>query len=204
VVIDDAIVILENIFRHIEEKGSTPMKAAMEATGEIALAVMATTLSLVVIFLPTAFMYGRVGRFFKSYGFTVATAILVSLLVAFTLIPSLAARFLRKKTRGQEGAGGSKHNGAKDTLMWRAIDGSYGTILSWSLRHRLAVGVVTILVVFSTVPLIKMVGKDFIPSDDQSEFEVVIHARAVEQGVQGYRGKAGQTEGRENGAHRHR
>jgi HAE1 family hydrophobic/amphiphilic exporter-1 len=176
VVIDDAIVILENIFRHVEEKGKTPMQAAMDATGEIALAVMATTLSLVVIFLPTAFMYGRVGRFFKSYGFTVATAILVSLVVAFTLIPSLAARFLRKKTEGpgQSDAAPGHKKGAKDTLMWRAVDGAYGSVLEFSLRHRVLVGVVTLVVVFSTVPLIKMVGKDFIPSDDQSEFEVVI------------------------------
>ena len=176
VVIDDAIVILENIFRHIEEKGSTPMQAAMEATGEIAMAVMATTLSLVVIFLPTAFMYGKVGRFFKSYGFTVATAILVSLVVAFTLIPSLAARVLKKKTEGLggEGGGGAAHKGGKDTLLWKAVDGGYGKLLRWSLGHRLTIAVVTVLVVFSTVPLIKMVGKDFIPQDDTSEFEVVV------------------------------
>jgi len=178
VVIDDAIVVLENIFRHIEEKGKTPMQAAMEATGEIALAVMATTLSLVVIFLPIAFMYGIVGRFFRSYGFTVATAIMVSLVVAFTLIPSFAARFLRVKTAkpgGDDGHGGQKGvSGAKGSRWWMAIDGFYGGILAWALRHRLTVAVLTLLVVLSTVPMMKFVGKDFIPKDDQGEFEVVI------------------------------
>lgn len=173
VVIDDAIVILENIFRHIEEHGKTPMQAAVDATSEIALAVMATTLSLVVIFLPVAFMSGVVGRFFKSYGFTVATAIMVSLLVAFTLIPTLAARFLRRKAGGAGSGGGTKKS-VKEGLAWRAIDGTYGKMLQWSLRHRVTIGVVTLAVVLSTVPLIKMIGKDFIPQDDQSEFEVVI------------------------------
>jgi len=174
VVIDDAVVILENIFRHIEEKGKPPMQAAMEATGEIALAVMATTLSLVVIFLPIAFMYGIVGRFFRSYGVTVATAIMVSLVVAFTLIPSLAARFLRVKTDKLGGGEAVAHKGVKDSRWWKVIDGFYGSVLGWSLKHRLTVTALTILVVFSTVPMMSMVGKDFMPKDDQSEFEVVI------------------------------
>src|SRR5205823_3337798 len=92
IVIDDAVVVLENIFRHVEEEGTPPRRAASEATAEIALAVMATTLSLVIIFLPVAFMAGRVGRFFHSFGLTVAVAIMVSLLVSFTLTPSLSAR----------------------------------------------------------------------------------------------------------------
>ncbi|HLB25444.1 MAG TPA: efflux RND transporter permease subunit, partial [Nitrospirota bacterium] len=174
VVIDDAIVVLENIFRHIEEKGETPMQAAMDATGEIALAVMATTLSLVVIFLPVAFMYGAVGRFFQSYGFTVATAILVSLVVAFTLIPSLAARFLKRKTEALPAGGRAARKSAKDSLLWRTIDGSYGKVLRWSLRHRLAIAALSLLVVVSTVPLIKVIGKDFLPLDDMSEFYVAV------------------------------
>ena len=95
IVIDDAIVVLENIHRTMEEKGWDGKTAASFATREIALAVMATTLSLVVIFLPLAFMKGRVGMFFSSYGVTVAFAILVSLFVSFTLTPMLASRFLR-------------------------------------------------------------------------------------------------------------
>ena len=100
IVIDDAIVVLENIFRHVEEKGSPPRVAAVEATAEIGLAVSATTLSLVVIFLPVAFMSGTVGRFFNSYGITVAFAILFSWFISFTLTPMLASRFLKVKHAG--------------------------------------------------------------------------------------------------------
>jgi HAE1 family hydrophobic/amphiphilic exporter-1 len=95
IVIDDAIVVLENIHRTMEEKGWSGRQAASYATREIALAVMATTLSLVVIFLPLAFMKGRVGMFFSSYGVTVAFAIMVSLFVSFTLTPMLSSRFLK-------------------------------------------------------------------------------------------------------------
>ena len=97
IVIDDAVVVLENIFRHIEEKHEPARSAASKATREIALAVMATTLSLLVIFVPLAFMAGRVGRFFQSFGVTVAFAVAVSLLISFTLTPMLSSRFLRVK-----------------------------------------------------------------------------------------------------------
>ncbi len=95
IVIDDAIVVLENIFRYIEEKGMSPMRAAVEATREIGLAVLATTLSLMAVFLPVAFMSGIVGRFLKSFGLTMAFAIAVSLFVSFTLTPMLSSRWLR-------------------------------------------------------------------------------------------------------------
>ena len=111
IVIDDAVVVLENIFRYMEEKGVSARQAASAATGEISLAVMATTLSLVVIFLPVAFMEGQVGRFFNSYGITVAVSIMVSLVVSFTLTPMLCARYLkrqparaRRRQRGVYGA----------------------------------------------------------------------------------------------------
>ena len=95
IVIDDAIVVLENIFRYIEEKGATPRQAAIDATAEIGLAVMATTLSLVVIFVPVAFMTGQIGRYFYSFGITSATAIMLSMFVSFTLTPALCAWWLR-------------------------------------------------------------------------------------------------------------
>jgi HAE1 family hydrophobic/amphiphilic exporter-1 len=164
IVIDDAVVVLENIFRYMEEKGVSAREAASAATGEISLAVLATTFSLVVIFLPVAFMEGQVGRFFHSYGVTVAVSILVSLIVSFTLTPMLCARFLRlspRQHRAQQG-------------IYGAIDRAYGTILRWSLRHRWAIVLLSLLVMASTVPLFGAVGKDFIPHDDQSEFEVVV------------------------------
>src|SRR6185503_5216316 len=95
IVIDDAIVVLENIFRYIEEKDCTPFEAAIQGTREVALAVMATTLSLVVIFLPIAFMDGYAKRFINPFGWTMAFAILVSMLVSFTLTPMLSSRFLK-------------------------------------------------------------------------------------------------------------
>ena len=94
IVIDDAIVVLENIYRFVEEKGMHPFQAAIEGTREIGLAVLATTLSLLAVFLPVGFMGGIVGRFMSSFGLTAAAAIAVSLLVSFTLTPMLAARWI--------------------------------------------------------------------------------------------------------------
>jgi HAE1 family hydrophobic/amphiphilic exporter-1 len=165
IVIDDAVVILENIFRHVEERGETPMSAAGTATREISLAVMATTLSLIVIFLPIAFMAGIIGRFFRSFGVTVAFAIAVSLLVSFTLTPMLSSRFLKPKQAGRS---------AKEGRLYRAIDRGYGAALRWSLRHRWVIVVLAIATTASTLPLMNAVGTTFIPLDDQSEFEVIV------------------------------
>ncbi len=165
IVIDDAVVVLENIFRHIEERGETPASAASKATREIALAVIATTLSLIVIFVPLAFMAGRVGRFFSSFGSTVAFSVAVSLLISFTLTPMLSSRFLKLKH-------GNKSS--KDSRFYSWIDISYGWILRWSLRYRWVVIAAGIFTVFWIVPLFSAIGKNFIPTDDQSEFEVII------------------------------
>src|SRR3954465_12981440 len=97
IVIDDAIVVLENIYRFVEEKGMHPFQAAIEGTREIGLAVLATTLSLLAVFLPVGFMGGIVGRFMSSFGLTSAAAIAVSLIVSFTLTPMLAARWIKRK-----------------------------------------------------------------------------------------------------------
>lgn len=165
IVIDDAVVVLENIFRHIEEKGESPWNAASKATREIALAVMATTLSLLVIFVPLAFMAGRVGRFFKSFGVTVAFAVAVSLLISFTLTPMLSSRLLKTKHGGKS---------SKESRFYSWMDKSYGWILSWSLGHRWVIVLAGIVTVLWTIPLFYGVGKTFIPSDDQSEFETIV------------------------------
>ena len=112
IVIDDAIVVLENIYRFIEEKGMAPFQAAIEGTQEIGLAVMATTLSLLAVFLPVGFMGGIVGRFMSSFGLTAAFAIAVSLLVSFTLTPMLAARLIKRKE--DTAAGGSAAKSVAD------------------------------------------------------------------------------------------
>ena len=108
IVIDDAIVVMENIFRYIEEKKYTPYEAAIAATGEIGLAVMAITLSLVAVFLPIAMMEGIVGRFLKSFGITMAATIMVSMLVSFTLTPMLAARWFKKPKEGKVTTAGTR------------------------------------------------------------------------------------------------
>ncbi len=168
IVIDDAVVVHENIFRHMEEGGLDAMSAARRGTREIVLAVLATSLSLVVIFVPVAFMGGLVGRFFRSFGLTVAFAVLMSLFVSFTLTPMLCAHFL--KLDPEEAGKGQSKSG----WIYRLIDGVYGRMLGWSLRHRWALVVVCLLVVASTVPLAMSLGANLVPRDDQSEFQVSI------------------------------
>ncbi len=164
IVIDDAVVVLENIFRRIQDEGESPMEAASRGTAEIALAVVATTLSLVIIFLPVAFMAGRVGRFFHSFGITTAVAIMVSLFISFTLTPALSARMLRRSSETQA------HGGR----LYRRIEAAYEGMLAWSLGHRWTIVLISIGIVATTVPLFGLVGKTFLPQDDQNEFEISI------------------------------
>lgn len=167
IVIDDAIVVLENIHRTMEEKGWDGKKAASFATQEIALAVMATTLSLVVIFLPLAFMKGRIGMFFSSYGVTVAFAIMVSLFVSFTLTPMLASRFLKHSTNEKE-----REKKAHGGWLMKWLSNRYIGVLGWSLRHRWVVMLASGLCFASIYQLGKMTKFTFIPQDDSSEFEI--------------------------------
>lgn len=172
VVIDDAIVVLENIFRFIEEKNLPPMMAAVLATKDIGLAVMATTFSLVVIFLPVSFMSSISGRFLYSFGVTAAAAILVSLLVSFSLTPMMSARMLRVKHRtGHEDEADSRRG------FYGWLDRGYTTLLGWSMRHRALVAMLAIGVMASCVPLYKMVRQEYLPSNvDEGEFEMSVTA----------------------------
>jgi HAE1 family hydrophobic/amphiphilic exporter-1 len=178
IVIDDAVVVHENIFRHMEEDGMDAMTAARKGTSEIAVAVLATSLSLIVIFLPIAFMGGIVGRFFSSFGLTVAFAVAMSLFVSFTLTPMLCSRFLKLEPGHVGGAGNEGHRRAKSKsgLVWRLIDGGYGGILRGALRFKVLVVLLTIGVIVSTVPIGKVMGISLIPRDDQSEYEVSLIA----------------------------
>ncbi len=178
IVIDDAIVVLENIYRFVEEKGRPPVQAAIEATREIGLAVLATTLSLIAIFVPVGFMGGIVGRFMKSFGLTMSFAILVSLLVSFTLTPMLSARWIKMRPRRQDADGHEleDHGGSKEARFFRPIDRGYTRLLSWALGHRAAVAGIAALVLLSSVPLFMFANKNFLPIDDQSEFEVGLRA----------------------------
>src|SRR5687767_1819190 len=138
-----------------------PFQAAIEGTREIGLAVMATTLSLLAVFVPVGFMGGIVGRFMSSFGLTSAGAIAVSLLVSFTLTPMLSARMLKKKAEPAGGAGGheSAAHDSKDSRFYRPIDRTYKWLLEWSMAHRWVVVTVCVLTVLSIVPLFMFVGK---------------------------------------------
>lgn len=170
IVIDDAIVVLENIYRFIDEKGMSPHHAAVEATQEISLAVMATTMSLVAVFAPVAFMGGIMGRFLSSFGLTMAFAILVSMVVSFVLTPALAARWLKS------------HGGPKSGLQrladwfYHPIEAAYMRLLGFSMRHRWLIVVASVLVLVSIVPLGAAVPKSFLPVNDEAEFEVILRS----------------------------
>src|SRR5579883_548423 len=169
IVIDDAIIVLENIYRYMEEKDMPPFRAAIEGTREIGLAVMATTFSLMAVFLPIGFMGGIVGRFMSSFGFTASFAIAVSLLVSFTMTPMLCSRFIKLKK-------GARHGESKQSPFFHAIDKHYTRMLVWSMAHRKSMVALSVVVMFMTVPLFMLVGKNFVPTDDRGEFSVTVRA----------------------------
>jgi HAE1 family hydrophobic/amphiphilic exporter-1 len=182
IVIDDAIVVLENIFRFVEEKKMRPAEAAREATRDIGMAVLATTLSLVVIFLPVSFMSSISGRFLYQFGITAAVAIMVSLLVSFTLTPMMSSRLLRVEDAAGHGAhsgDGRESGGAVGSRggFYGYIDRGYARLLALSMRHRLTVSVLALAVVASSVPLYGAVRQEFIPTNvDEAEFELSVNA----------------------------
>jgi len=173
IVIDDAIVVLENIYRFIDEKRMKPFPAAIHATKEIGLAVLATTLSLMAVFLPVAFMSGIVGRFLYSFGLTMAFAIGVSMIVAFTLTPMMASRMLPMPAPdGMERRKSWLERGSN--LVYRPIERLYSAVLAFFLRKRWLVGI-TLLATFALImPMAKKVGGDFLPPNDEAQFEIYI------------------------------
>ncbi|HWO00706.1 MAG TPA: efflux RND transporter permease subunit [Blastocatellia bacterium] len=196
IVIDDAIVVLENIVRYIEEKHYEPKLAAIEATKEITLAVVATTISLVIIFVPIAFMNGYARRYVNQFGWTMAFSVMVSMLVSFTLTPMLSSKMLKRLARKAEDRESTMEDSAgpildhpssgpdspapapqhahtsKDSRFFGWIDRLYGRLLEWSLDHRAVVIAVALATFALTFPLNAAVGRDWIPPDDQSEFQV--------------------------------
>ena len=204
IVIDDAIVVLENIYRFVEEKGMEPFQAAIEGTREIGMAVLATTLSLMAVFVPIGFMQGIVGRFMSSFGLTASFAVGISLLVSFTLTPMLAARLIKRpksKLVGEEvpsprsqvsndpdwegtldpenweDRGVEPEKDSKHSTWFRHVDRVYTFLLRFSMAHRWVIVTLCILVFLAIVPLFMFVGKNFLPVDDQSQYEVTIRAK---------------------------
>jgi HAE1 family hydrophobic/amphiphilic exporter-1 len=176
VVIDDAIVVLENIFRFVEEKKMRAADAAREATREIGLAVLATTLSLVVIFIPVSFMSSVSGRFLYQFGITAAVSVMVSLLVSFTLTPMMSSRMLRAADAAKGHA--ADHGQARSRRGFYALlDAAYEWMLGWSMRHRLIMSLLAIGVVALSFPIFTHVKREFVPSDvDEAEFQVQVTA----------------------------
>lgn len=171
IVIDDAVVVLENIFRFMEEKKMPPREAAVEGTKEVGMAVLATSLSLIAVFLPVAFMGGIVGRFMNSFGITMAIAIAVSLIVSFTLTPMMSSRWLRREDL--------THGGSREHGIYSRIEATYLRMLDWSMTHRWVIVVLMVLITFIGIPFFgARVNKNFLPSDDESQFQV--QARATE------------------------
>ncbi len=169
VVIDDAIVVLENIFRFVEEKKMEPMEAARKATAEIGFAVLSTTLSLVVIFVPVSFMSSISGRFLYQFGITAAVAVLVSLLVSFTLTPTMSARLLRREDAGE---GGHSREG-----FYGKVDRVYVRLLRAAMHHRALAAGLAILVMLSAIPLSRLLRTEYVPSNvDEAEFELTVNA----------------------------
>jgi HAE1 family hydrophobic/amphiphilic exporter-1 len=199
IVIDDAIVVLENIYRFVEEKGIHPFQAAIEGTREIGLAVLATTLSLLAVFLPVGFMGGIVGRFMSSFGLTSAAAIAVSLIVSFTLTPMLAARWIKAKQEEPLPAGTTavkatgegtspdderpeaheekaREHSSKESRFYRPIDRTYKWMLEWSMAHRWVIVLISAVVIISIVPMFKLAGINFLPDEDESSYQVSLRA----------------------------
>ena len=161
IVIDDAIIVLENIYRWLEEKPEMdPLQAAIGATKEISLAVVATTISLVIIFVPIAFTTGYAKRYLNQFGWTMAVSIMVSMLVAFTLTPTLSARILKRKSNGKSAQHGHRSG---------PLERGYMHLLGWSLDHRWVIMAICVITFASTVPLYRTIGRDWMPQEDQSE-----------------------------------
>ncbi|MEP6654892.1 MAG: efflux RND transporter permease subunit, partial [Myxococcales bacterium] len=175
IVIDDAIVVLENIFRFIDEKKVRPMPAAIYATREIGLAVLATTLSLLAVFMPVAFLAGIPGRFLRSFGLTMAAAIAISLFVSFTLTPMLASRWLRLDLRPE----GQRKKYLLERVVdvfYRPIERAYMAILGFVIDRRWIVVVAAFASLGSCIPLFKAVPKGFLPKNDEAQFEISMRA----------------------------
>ncbi|MGF1523827.1 MAG: efflux RND transporter permease subunit [Leptolyngbyaceae cyanobacterium] len=175
IIVDDAIVEIENITRHIE-LGASPREAAIKATQEIGLTVSASTLTIVAVFLPVAFMGGTVGQFFKPFGLTVSAAVLTSLLAARTLSPVLAVYWLRPQSSNPPDsattlpAQAALPDSAPATLPTSPLEKIYSKLLAWALHHRWVVVSLAIASLIAGIAIIPLIPQGFIPQLDRGEF----------------------------------
>ncbi len=171
ILIDDAIVVRENIMRHLQ-MGKSHVQAALEGTKEIGLAVLATTLSIVAVFLPVAFMEGILGRFFLQFGVTVSVAVLISLFVAFTLDPMLSSVWYDPAAREGAKRGPVGRAVAQFDRFFQLVAGGYRRLLRWCLKHRKTTLATAVVAFFASFALFPLVGVEFVPAVDTSEFRV--------------------------------
>jgi hydrophobe/amphiphile efflux-1 (HAE1) family protein len=173
--IDDSVVVRENIQKHLE-RGKDAQTAALEGTKEIALSVLATTFTVVAVFVPVAFMSGIVGQFFRQFGLTIVGAVLMSLFVAFTLDPMLSSRFSKPHV-----------SGAVDRFAWlkrpfesffTGLEDTYRVALAWTVRHKLIVGIGAFVSFIGMFPIAGLAGVDFVNQEDRSQFVVDIELPA--------------------------
>src|SRR5262249_10788972 len=169
-VIDDAIVVRENIFRHMQ-RGATPRMAASQGTAEVSLSVLAMTLTIIAVFLPVAFTSGLTGNIFRAFGLTVAGAMAISLVEAFTLAPMLSAFFFsQQRAHTQQVAAGEQHLPDEAPEQLGRVERSYERLLGWTLRHRFVAVVIAAGVAVGSVVAARGVQFAFLPDPGRNEF----------------------------------
>lgn len=173
--IDDAVVVRENIQKHLE-RGEDPRTAALQGTKEISLSVLSTTLTVVAVFLPVAFMTGIVGQFFRQFGLTIVAAVLVSLFVAFTLDPMLSSRFSKAHVKGAPVAFARLKRPFEAFFL--GLENTYRVILRWTVRRKLVVGLIAVVAFVVMFPIAGLTGVDFVNQEDRGQFVVDIELPA--------------------------
>ena len=171
--IDDAIVVRENIFRHMEKLGKDPRKAASEGTSEVGLAVTATTMTIVAVFLPVAFTTGIAGKFFRQFGVTVAAAVLISLFEAFTFAPMLSAHFFKKIEKNTKKTLSSRFQRLV-SKVYEILGNNYRPLLRWALNHRKTIIAITTVIFLLSAYLFTVIGTGGTPHGERPEFNLQI------------------------------
>ncbi len=170
--VDSAIVVLENIYRH-REQGSSPTQSALDGTTEVWSAILASILTTIVVFLPVVFIRGMAGIMFQQMAYVVSFSLLCSLIVALTLIPMLASRFLRYRPANQEAGGGwLKKIYVASEGTFRRIEHHYGNLLQWALRHRKTVVTAAVVLFIISIVLVRFIGVELMPAADEGEVRI--------------------------------
>ncbi len=174
ILIDDSVVVRENIFRHME-RGADPVTAAREGTKEIAMAVFATTLTIVAVFVPVAFTGGIVGGFFREFGITVAVAVILSMIVSLTIDPMLSARITQKIEADHHEKMRNKPVIGWLVRFYEGMDAVYAAILRWTLKHKAITVAAAIAVFMGSLQLAPLMGQEFAGRGDRGEFTIQLN-----------------------------